>query len=157
MHACFAVLIAPCLALVAATPDKAPFPMDWSTHAQTAVDLSCHLDAPAGRDGFLRATDGRLVKPDGSRFRIWGVNICGPQWNEERNAIPVWGRAPVLIEPVTGAVTLRGLDAKSLRARALTAAGVPTDAAIPVAASAGAFTLTLGTPPATMVLIESGR
>jgi hypothetical protein len=78
MNACFAVLFAPCLALAAAGPDKAPFPMDWSTHAQTAVDLSCHLAAPAGRDGFLRATDGRLVKPDGSRFRIWGVNICGP-------------------------------------------------------------------------------
>jgi hypothetical protein len=54
-------------------------------------------------------------------------------------------------------VTLRGLDAKSLRARALTAAGVPTAAAIPVAASPGAFTLTLGVPAATMVLIESGR
>ena len=42
-------------------------------------------------------------------------------------------------------------------ARALTAAGATTDAAIPVAASSGAFTLTLGTPAATMVLIESGR
>jgi hypothetical protein len=74
-----ALLISPCLVLAAnAAPDQAAFPMDWSTHAQTAVDLSRHLDAPAGKGGFIRATDGRLVKPDGSRFRIWGVNICGP-------------------------------------------------------------------------------
>jgi hypothetical protein len=52
--------------------------MDWATQAETAVDLSRFLDAPAGKDGFLRAEGGRIVKPDGSRFRIWGVNICGP-------------------------------------------------------------------------------
>jgi hypothetical protein len=77
------------------------------------------------------------------------------QWDEKRRAIPGWGRGPALIEPVTGTVTLRGLAAKSLRVRALTAAGAPTDAAIPVASASGAFTLTLGTPAATMVLIEA--
>lgn len=80
MNARTTALIAPCLALAAAAapPDRIPFPMDWSTHAQSAAGLERHLDAPAGRGGFLRAADGRLVKPDGSRFRIWGVNICGP-------------------------------------------------------------------------------
>ncbi len=85
MNACFAVLIAPCPALVAAAPDRVPFPMDWSGHAQTAADLSCHLDAPAGRDGFIRAANGHLVKPDGARFRIWGVNICGPACFPEKS------------------------------------------------------------------------
>ena len=56
---------------------KQPFPMDWSTHTASAIDLRSALDAPAGRDGFIRADGGHLIKPDGSRFRIWGVNICG--------------------------------------------------------------------------------
>ncbi|MDD2600247.1 MAG: cellulase family glycosylhydrolase [Kiritimatiellae bacterium] len=55
---------------------KVDFPMDWSTHNETAVDLSGFLDAPAGRDGFIAVKGAHLVKPDGSRFRIWGVNIC---------------------------------------------------------------------------------
>jgi len=55
---------------------KVDFPMDWSTHNETAVDLSCFLDAPAGKDGFIAVKGPHLVKPDSSRFRIWGVNIC---------------------------------------------------------------------------------
>ncbi len=56
---------------------KQPFPMDWSTQAASVVDLRSALDAPAGKGGFIRAEGGHLIKPDGSRFRIWGVNICG--------------------------------------------------------------------------------
>ncbi len=55
---------------------KQPFPMDWSTHAESVVDLrACDV---AGKAGFIRAEGGHLVTADGSRFRIWGVNICGP-------------------------------------------------------------------------------
>ena len=57
---------------------RQPFPMDWTTHAETVADLSWALDAPAGKGGFIRVEGGRLVKPDGARLRIWGVNICGP-------------------------------------------------------------------------------
>jgi hypothetical protein len=57
---------------------RQPFPMDWSAHVKTVADLSGALDAPAGKGGFIRAEGGHLVKPDGTRFRIWGVNICGP-------------------------------------------------------------------------------
>jgi len=56
---------------------KQPFPMDWSTLAASAIDLRSALATPAGKDGFIRAEGGHLVKPDGTRFRIWGVNICG--------------------------------------------------------------------------------
>jgi len=55
-----------------------PFPIDWEQAAQSAIDLSTFLDGPAGRDGFIRVANGHLVRPDGRRFRIWGVNICGP-------------------------------------------------------------------------------
>lgn len=60
----------------AAAPQQ-PFPMAWETHPETVVDLRRHLDAPAGRLGFLRERNGHIVRPDGQRFRIWGVNICG--------------------------------------------------------------------------------
>ncbi|MFZ5833724.1 MAG: hypothetical protein ACOY3P_26860, partial [Planctomycetota bacterium] len=68
--------------------ERQPFPMDWSGHADTAVDLRQWLSAPAGKEGFIRADGAHLVKPDGTRFRIWGVNICGPAcFPEQADAI----------------------------------------------------------------------
>ena len=51
-----------------------PFPLDWSEAERSVVDLSRWLDAPAGKDGPLRVAGGHLVRPDGTRFRAWGVN-----------------------------------------------------------------------------------
>lgn len=53
-----------------------PYPIDWTKTDQSVIDMSGYLDAPAGRDGFVRVKGRHLVKPDGTRFRIWGVNIC---------------------------------------------------------------------------------
>ncbi len=72
------------LAGVVATVSPVPCPVDWERAAESAVDLSRHLEAPAGRDGFLRAEGGRILLPDGRRFRFWGVNICGPSCFPER-------------------------------------------------------------------------
>ncbi|HEX8199532.1 MAG TPA: hypothetical protein VF590_03530, partial [Isosphaeraceae bacterium] len=55
-----------------------PYAIDWSKAAESAVDLSGFLRAPAGADGFIRVEGAHLVRPDGSRFRIWGVNLSGP-------------------------------------------------------------------------------
>lgn len=55
-----------------------PFPIDWSRPVDPALDLSRHLKAPAGGDGYVRMRGQHLTRPDGSRFRIWGVNLCGP-------------------------------------------------------------------------------
>jgi hypothetical protein len=51
--------------------------MDFGTDGTPVVRFESFLDSPAGRDGFIRMEDERLVKPDGSRFRIWGVNVTG--------------------------------------------------------------------------------
>lgn len=53
-----------------------PFPWDWSRAHESAIDLSRFLDAPAGRGGFVTVKDEHFVKPDGSRLRLWGVNIA---------------------------------------------------------------------------------
>ncbi|MHC4726014.1 MAG: hypothetical protein ACYS17_02205 [Planctomycetota bacterium] len=54
-----------------------PFTIDWRDNADSLVNLSFLLDAPAGKDGFIQIDNGHLVKPDGERFRIWGVNFTG--------------------------------------------------------------------------------
>lgn len=55
--------------------DMKPYAIDWDRSEESVVDLSGYLDAPAGKEGFIRMKGDKLVKPDGSRFRIWGVNI----------------------------------------------------------------------------------
>ena len=50
-------------------------PIDWDNPDPLLVDFSGCLDAPAGKTGFIRVEAGQLITPDGSRFRIWGVNI----------------------------------------------------------------------------------
>ncbi len=70
-----AFLMLPGLNSRAADPDLVPFPVDWSSQADSPVNLAFLLDAPAGKDGFIRAANGHLVTPSGARFRIWGINI----------------------------------------------------------------------------------
>lgn len=78
----FTIAVALLLTVGSARPDTnsslQPYPIDWAHAALSAVDLSRFLEAPAGRDGFLRVEGSHIFKPDGSRFRFWGVNLCGP-------------------------------------------------------------------------------
>lgn len=54
------------------------FEVPWRVAAEDPVllDLSFLLRKPVGADGFVRIQDGRLAHGDGSRFRIWGVNVA---------------------------------------------------------------------------------
>jgi len=54
-----------------------PFTMDWRDNADSLVDVSFLLDIPAGKDGYISTSNGHLVKPNGERFRIWGINFTG--------------------------------------------------------------------------------
>ncbi len=65
-----------------------PYPMDWRAEGKILVDHRRFLEAPAGKDGFIRVENDRLVRPDGRRFRIWGVNICGPDGYPEKDVAP---------------------------------------------------------------------
>lgn len=46
--------------------------------ANTAVDLSYLLDAPAGKHGFMTARDGHFYFANGTRARFWGTNLYPP-------------------------------------------------------------------------------
>jgi hypothetical protein len=54
-----------------------PFVIDWRQNAAALSDVSFMLDSPAGKDGFVTIRGGHLARPDGSRFRLWGINMTG--------------------------------------------------------------------------------
>jgi lysophospholipase L1-like esterase len=60
---------------IAASELKA-FSWDWSRAHESVLDLSRFLDAPAGQGGYVRVQDGHFIKADGSRLRLWGVNLA---------------------------------------------------------------------------------
>ena len=66
-----------------------PFAIDWRDNADSLVDLSFLLDAPAGKNGFIRISDGHLAKPNGERFRIWGVNVTAASCFPTKESAPV--------------------------------------------------------------------
>ncbi|UFU02845.1 hypothetical protein LQF12_15375 [Ruania suaedae] len=70
-----------------------PYVIDHHRREPSAADLSFLLDAPAGRDGFVRVQDGHLVRPDGQRLRIWGVNLTG--WTSGSTLLPPKEEAPL--------------------------------------------------------------
>jgi hypothetical protein len=66
-----------------------PFAMDWRDNADSLVNLSFLLDASAGKDGFVSTRSGHLVKPDGERFRIWGINFTGAACFPSKEDAPI--------------------------------------------------------------------
>jgi hypothetical protein len=64
-----------------------PFVMNHRAATTSPADVSFLLDAPAGKNGFVRVAGGHLVKPDGTRLRLWGVHLTD------------WSRGSVLLPP----------------------------------------------------------
>lgn len=64
-----------------------PYTIEHMGRGDSPADVSFLLGhEPAGQGGFITVKDGHLVKPDGSRFRIWGVNITG--WTQGSSNLP---------------------------------------------------------------------
>ena len=66
-----------------------PFVMDWRDNSDSLVNMSFLLDAPAGKGGHVRAEQGHLVKPNGERFRIWGINFTGSACFPSKDDAPI--------------------------------------------------------------------
>ena len=66
-----------------------PFTIDWRQNSDSLVNLSFLLDAPAGKDGFIRIRNGHLAKPGGERFRIWGVNFTAASCFPSKENAPI--------------------------------------------------------------------
>lgn len=63
-----------------------PYLIDHRHAADSVIDLSFLLDAPAGKDGFLRAKRAHLVAGDGKPIRLWGFNLT--EWSRGSVEIP---------------------------------------------------------------------
>ncbi len=70
-----------------------PFVMDHRQATNSVIDLSFLLDAPAGKDGFLRVKGDQLVKGNGRPIRFWGFNIT--EWSRGSTEVPSKADAPM--------------------------------------------------------------
>ncbi len=75
--------------IVAGQSGMRPFAVDWRNNGRDLASVAFLLDAPAGHAGFIQSRGGHLVKPDGERFRIWGVNLTGPANLPSKNDAPM--------------------------------------------------------------------
>jgi len=67
--------------------------MNHREGADSLIDVSFLLEAPAGKDGFIRVQGSHFVKPDGKRIRFWGVNLT--DWSKGSVMIPPKEDAPM--------------------------------------------------------------
>ncbi len=74
---CLFLMMPACLAAKPPGVDMTPFAADWRDNPDGPANMSFLLDAPAGKDGCVTVQNGHMVTPQGSRFRIWGVNVTG--------------------------------------------------------------------------------
>ena len=70
-----------------------PFIINPRNTADSLIDVSFLLDAPAGRTGFVRAQGGHLVKGDGTPIRLWGFDLT--EWSPGSIEIPPKADAPI--------------------------------------------------------------
>ena len=94
----FARILGPIAMIAFASPVAAQAPdpagVDWQPYAidhdhgeNNPVDVSFLLGPdPAGAAGFVTEKDGHLVKGNGERLRIWGVNMTG--WTRGGTMVP---------------------------------------------------------------------
>lgn len=92
-----------------------PFEIRWENSSSSVLNLASTLDAPAGRDGFVTVENGHFVKPDGERFRAWGVNLAfGACFPDKEDAPAV---AAYLARLGVNVARLHFLDAGETRTR----------------------------------------
>ena len=70
-----------------------PFVMNHREGASSQADVSFLLDAPAGKNGFIKIQNGHFAKPDGTRIRFWGVHLT--DWSRGSILLPAKEDAPM--------------------------------------------------------------
>jgi hypothetical protein len=81
------LLLCACSMVVHADDNWPAFPVEWRAGVQSPADLSFLLKPANDR---ISIKDGHLVRADGTRFRIWGINATG------KAALPATNNAPVI-------------------------------------------------------------
>lgn len=100
-----------------------------------ALMLAAMDEAPLARAERLLLTAGAKA------------TLTGMEWNENRTIVKQWGKQPLLIEPVRGAVRLKGLQgAKGVEAQPLDGAGRALGTVIKAKRDGEAWKIELGAP-----------
>jgi hypothetical protein len=60
-----------------APPAMQPYPINHELRVDSDADVRFLHDGPAGSHGFIEVRGAHLYRPDGKRFRCWGVNLTG--------------------------------------------------------------------------------
>ena len=58
--------------------------------AESVIDMSHYLDKPAGKHGYMRNVDDKLVFENGTDIKIWGVNLADGRIFVERPVAEQW-------------------------------------------------------------------
>ena len=96
---------------------------------------------------ILTAMDGQPVANSSKLLLVTGgtVQNTGQTWNVAGTDVTAWGAAPTLIDPVKGAIMLRGIrGARSIQLQALDGAGQPLGAPVLASRSGDDWTVPLG-------------
>jgi hypothetical protein len=113
---------------------------------QIRIDLTSLDSKPLSQSGRMLLTAGSRV-----------VNT-GMKWNADHTALADWGGPPTLIEPVTGRITLRNLEAaKAVSVAALDGAGRRMPEALPVKLTSQGWQITVGAAATTWYEISVKR
>jgi hypothetical protein len=106
---------------------------------------------------FLTSLDGKEIS-QADRLLLTTTaraTLSAFEWNADRKTIKSWGRAPTVIEPVRGAVTLLGLKAAdSVVFTPLAAEGRPLEGAVRAEMSDSGWRIPIGTRATTWYLVE---
>ncbi|MBN2476006.1 MAG: hypothetical protein JXB62_15445 [Pirellulales bacterium] len=124
-------------------------------NSQATENLSFRPDNP-----FSAVTLGALdEKPIAEADRLLlttsaRVSNSGMQWSADRRTLQRWGTPPSLIEPVTGAVTLRNLaDAAAVSCQPLDGVGQPVGPPLQATYTDRGWSLPIGHPATTWYLV----
>jgi hypothetical protein len=125
----------------------------------TLKNLSAQIDnnfaaiVLSSMDARPIAQAGKLLLTAGSR-----VANTGMKWNDARTRLQNQGESPSLVEPVSGAVTLRGLDgAASVTATPLDGSGHAIGEPLAARKSGAGWTFSIGSPVTTWYVISVQR
>ena len=92
-----------------ATPgiELKPIVIDYRHATHSVIDLSFLLEAPAGKDGFIRTEGDQLVKGNGQPIRFWRFNVT--EWGGGSTEVPSKADVPLWADALARTEHGRGL------------------------------------------------
>jgi hypothetical protein len=109
---------------------------------------------------MLSSMDGRPIAQSAKMLLTAGSRVANTnqRWNDARTRLANQGESPSLVEPVAGALTLRGLErATAVSATALDGSGHAIGAAIAAKKTSEGWALPIGEPVTTWYIVSVTR